>query len=72
MRKKSNQAVTAVSRLRKRLGLNQSQFWNRLGITQSAGSRYEKGRAIRKPIAILLELAYGDRPQQALKKLRNW
>ncbi len=72
MRKKSSQAVTAVSRLRKKVGLNQSEFWNRLGVTQSAGSRYEKGRRMRKPIALLLELAYGDKPEQALKKLRNW
>jgi transcriptional regulator with XRE-family HTH domain len=71
MRKKTT-VVTAVSRLRKRLGLNQSEFWNRLGVTQSAGSRYEKGRRMRKPIALLIDLAYGDKAQQALKKLRDW
>ncbi len=63
--------TTAVARLRKRLGLNQTEFWNRLGVTQSVGSRYETGRRLRRSLAILLELAYGDQPQEALKQLRR-
>ena len=37
-------------------GLNQKDFWTRYGVTQSGGSRYESGRNIPKPLAILLWL----------------
>ena len=30
--------------IRRKLGLNQQQFWSTLGVTQSGGSRYENGR----------------------------
>ena len=33
--------------IRVKAGLNQSQFWSRIGVTQSGGSRYESGRAQR-------------------------
>jgi len=36
--------------------LNQKDFWSRYGVTQSGGSRYESGRNIPKPLAILLWL----------------
>ena len=35
---------------REALGLNQSQYWNPLGVTQSSGSRYETGRKVPKPV----------------------
>lgn len=35
---------------------SQGQFWARFGVTQSRGSRFEKGAEIPKPVAILLEL----------------
>ena len=41
---------------RKKEGLNQKDFWARYGVTQSGGSRYESGRNIPKPLAILLWL----------------
>lgn len=41
---------------RKKEGLNQKDFWARYGVTQSGGSRYEAGRNIPKPLAILLWL----------------
>lgn len=41
---------------RKKLGINQGDFWKRFGVTQSGGSRYESGRNIPKPLAILLWL----------------
>ena len=41
---------------RKQLGLNQSDFWTKFGITQSGGSRYESGRGMPKPAALLLWL----------------
>lgn len=44
---------------RRKVGLNQSQFWRPLGVTQSGGSRHESGRALPKPVRILLVIAYG-------------
>lgn len=41
---------------RKKLGLNQQVFWSGLGVTQSGGSRYESGRGLPKPVAMLLVL----------------
>ncbi|MHB1428927.1 MAG: helix-turn-helix domain-containing protein [Rhodocyclaceae bacterium] len=41
---------------RKSQGINQSAFWSRIGVTQSGGSRYENGRTIPKPAAMLLWL----------------
>ena len=41
---------------RQKQSLNQSDFWSRYGVTQSGGSRYESGRNIPKPLAILLYL----------------
>ena len=58
--------------LRKRFDMTQSEFWAPLGITQSAGSRYESGRAIPKPVQILLAIAYGTPKQcdQATNAIR--
>lgn len=50
-------SATAV-RERNKLGLNQSQFWNKLGVTQSGGSRYEGGRKIPAPVKKLLYVVY--------------
>lgn len=41
---------------RKSIGLNQQAFWGRFGVTQSGGSRYESGRDIPLPTALLLWL----------------
>ena len=30
--------------IRRKMGMNQQQFWSKLGVTQSGGSRYESGR----------------------------
>lgn len=49
---------SAARDLRKRLGLNQFDFWHKLGVTQSAGSRYESGREISEPVQLLLHIAY--------------
>ena len=37
-------------------GRNQSEFWCRLGVTQSGSSRYENGRRMPPPLAILVWL----------------
>src|SRR5258708_16415037 len=47
--------------IRRRLGLNQEEFWTRIGVTQSGGSRYESGRTIPKPVRQLLRLAHVER-----------
>lgn len=39
---------------RKKQGINQKDFWSQYGVTQSGGSRYESGRNMPKPLAILL------------------
>jgi transcriptional regulator with XRE-family HTH domain len=47
-----------VREIRRKLGLNQSQFWSKLGVTQSGGSRYESGRNIPRPVQALLRLVH--------------
>ena len=44
--------------IRKKIGLNQMDFWSQIGVTQSGGSRYESGRAMSKPVRELLRLVY--------------
>ena len=46
--------------VRIRLGLNQQEFWGRIGVTQSGGSRYESGRAMPKPVQELLRIVHVD------------
>lgn len=62
-----------VREIRRLAGLNQTEFWNRIGVTQSGGSRYESGRTIPKPVRSLLTLAYGSEKEAAtlLAKLRG-
>lgn len=44
--------------IRRKLGLNQEEFWTQIGVTQSGGSRYESGRNIPKPVRELLRLVH--------------
>jgi len=44
--------------IRRKLGLNQQQFWSRIGVTQSGGSRYESGRNMPRPVRELLRLVH--------------
>lgn len=48
-------------KLRRRLGLNQQEFWSKVGVTQSGGSRYESGRAMPRPVRELLRLVHIER-----------
>ena len=43
---------------RLKLGLNQQDFWSKIGVTQSGGSRYENGRKMAKPVRELLRLVH--------------
>lgn len=47
-----------VREIRRKLGMNQSQFWSKIGVTQSGGSRYESGRNIPRPVQALLRLVH--------------
>jgi transcriptional regulator with XRE-family HTH domain len=56
-----NQAINGVQvkRIRKRLRLNQQAFWSAVGVTQSAGSRYESGSTMMPvQIAELIRICY--------------
>jgi len=48
--------------IRRRLGMNQQQFWSKIGVTQTGGdgggSRYESGRNMPKPVRELLRLVH--------------
>ena len=48
-----------IRELRRKLGMNQSEFWKIFMTTQSGGSRYESGREIPAPTQMLLNLAFG-------------
>lgn len=54
---KANTKVDARE-LRRKLGMNQQQFWAQLGVTQSGGSRYESGRNMPRPVQQLLRLVH--------------
>lgn len=58
---------------RKRLSLNQAEFWGRICVTQSGGSRYESGRKLPRPVQLLLHLAYAPdaKAQAMLDSLRD-
>ena len=50
--------IASPREIRRRLGLNQEEFWTRIGVTQSGGSRYESGRTMPKPVRELLRLVH--------------
>lgn len=47
--------------IRRNLGMNQHEFWTRIGVTQSGGSRYESGRTMPRPVRELLRLVHVER-----------
>ena len=56
--------------IRQKRGMNQSQFWQPLGVTQSGGSRYESDRNLPKPVESLVTIAYGT-PAKFFKELQR-
>ena len=61
MARKKELDFSDIATTRKKANLNQLDFWKRYGVTQSGGSRYESGRNIPKPLAILLWLHRSDK-----------
>ncbi|WP_416189777.1 helix-turn-helix domain-containing protein [Neisseria sp. CCUG17229] len=55
---KSFEKIDNIRDIRKKLGLNQMDFWSQIGVTQSGGSRYESGRNMPKPVRELLRLVH--------------
>ena len=55
---KSFDAIENPREIRKKLGMNQQEFWGQIGVTQSGGSRYESGRSIPKAVRELLRLVH--------------
>ncbi|MEI7431158.1 MAG: transcriptional regulator [Betaproteobacteria bacterium] len=47
--------------IRRRLNLNQIDFWSKLGISQSGGSRYENGRRMPRSVSELMRLVYVEK-----------
>ncbi|MBI4291995.1 MAG: helix-turn-helix domain-containing protein [Betaproteobacteria bacterium] len=58
---RSPESSLSPREIRRRLGLNQEEFWTRIGVTQSGGSRYESGRRMPKPVRELLRLVHVER-----------
>jgi predicted transcriptional regulator len=44
--------------VRRKIGLNQQDFWSKVGVTQSGGSRYESGRNMPKAVRELVRLVH--------------
>lgn len=58
--------------IRRKLGLNQSEFWARIGVTQSGGSRYESGRNMPRPVQQLLRLVHVEQIDPARIKREDF
>ena len=52
------ESISNPRELRRKLRLNQSEFWSKVGVTQSGGSRYETGRRIPRPVRELVRLVH--------------
>lgn len=68
------QSPDEIRAFREKCQMNQTEFWTRVGVTQSAGSRYESGRSIARPVQTMLAIAYGTPAQsaKAVEYLRSW
>ncbi|MDF7676078.1 transcriptional regulator [Neisseriaceae bacterium ESL0693] len=62
---KAFKPINNVRDIRKKLGLNQIEFWSQVGVTQSGGSRYEAGRNIPKPVRELVRLVHVEQLELA-------
>lgn len=64
----SRSLITDYKTERTKIRMNQQDFWSRIGVTQSGGSRYESGRNVPTTTQTVIDLAYGT-PKAALEKL---
>lgn len=55
---------------RRSLDLTQFEFWSRLGVTQSVGSRYENGRAVPQAVGVLVYLGYVEGMEIGVRHFR--
>ena len=53
-----NLTSTEIKAIRQNQCLNQSEFWEAVGVTQSGGSRYENGHTIPTQILELIRIIY--------------
>ena len=63
-----------IKLFRRKNEMSQAEFWSRIGVTQSGGSRYESGRSIPRPVQQLLHVVYAPdaRSQRLVDYLRTW
>lgn len=66
---KASEKLANPREIRRKLGLNQQEFWGKIGVTQSGGSRYESGRNMPRPVRQLLRLVHVERLD--LNKIRR-
>lgn len=72
MRRKKDNPLADLRAYRASRNENQTEFWGRFGVTQSAGSRYESGREVSAPLAMLvLAFAEGMLDDVTLERLRK-
>ncbi|MEY4960998.1 MAG: hypothetical protein RL610_1177 [Pseudomonadota bacterium] len=50
--------ISSPREIRRKLSLNQNDFWSKVGVTQSGGSRYESGRRMPLPVRELVRLVH--------------
>lgn len=65
---KKLQSIRNYRELRRKMDISQSEFWSRIGVTQSGGSRYETTRNVPKPTQTVIDLTYGP-PNAAVERL---
>ena len=57
------------AKVRADLGVNQSEFWSRVGVTQRKSARWGRLRYTCKPVQMLFALAYGtEKERKAVMK----
>lgn len=66
---KAFKPVNNIREIRKKLGMNQIDFWSKVGVTQSGGSRYESGRNMPRSVHELVRLVHME--QLDLSKLKK-
>lgn len=53
-----SQNIPDLLALRRARGISQTEFWSKVGVSQSCGSRFENGRRMPTPIGRLIDIIY--------------